>query len=57
MIEVSGGDIVPKPSADCAMLLKALDTLVEEGQDFGGYLGQILPLAKDRALKARACGS
>lgn len=50
MMEVSGGDILPKPSADCAMLLEALDTLVEEGQDFGGYLAQILPLAKDRAL-------
>ncbi|HKU77953.1 MAG TPA: 3'-5' exonuclease [Pyrinomonadaceae bacterium] len=50
MIEVSGGDIVPKPTADFVALLEALDALIEEGQDLGRFLGQITPLGKDRAL-------
>ncbi len=50
MIESSGGDIVPAPSAECATLLGALDDLIEDGQEFGRYLGQIMPLGKDRAL-------
>jgi DNA helicase-2/ATP-dependent DNA helicase PcrA len=50
MIEVSGGDIVPKPTANFGALLEALDTLIEEDQNLGRFLGQITPLGKDRAL-------
>jgi hypothetical protein len=50
MIEVSGGDIVPKPTANFGALLEALDGLIEEDQNLGRFLGQITPLGKDRAL-------
>jgi DNA helicase-2/ATP-dependent DNA helicase PcrA len=50
MVGVAGDDPVPAPSADCTALLHALDDLVEAEQDFGRYLSQITPLARDRAL-------
>jgi DNA helicase-2/ATP-dependent DNA helicase PcrA len=49
MLAAATGGIVPAPSPEFATLLEALDGLVE-GQDFGRYLSQITPLAKDRAL-------
>jgi DNA helicase-2/ATP-dependent DNA helicase PcrA len=49
MIAAAGGDTVPAPSAECAVLLQALDDLMED-QNFGRYLSQITPLGKDRSL-------
>jgi superfamily I DNA/RNA helicase len=49
MIAAAGGDAVPAPSANCAVLLKGLDDLMED-QGFGRYLSQITPLGKDLAL-------
>ncbi len=50
MIETAGGSIVPSPSEVLAKLLLSLDELIESGQGFGRYLGQIAPLGKDLAL-------
>jgi DNA helicase-2/ATP-dependent DNA helicase PcrA len=49
MIAAAAGGMIPEPSAECASVLEMLDSLVES-QDFGRYLSQITPLAKDRAL-------
>jgi DNA helicase II / ATP-dependent DNA helicase PcrA len=49
MVAAAAGGIIPVPSPEFATLLEALDSLVE-GADFGRYLSQIAPLAKDRAL-------
>jgi DNA helicase II / ATP-dependent DNA helicase PcrA len=49
MIDTAGGDTIPAPTDDFAMLLKGLDDLVEVNS-FGRYLSQITPLGKDRAL-------
>src|SRR5271166_1935646 len=50
IVEIAGGDVVPAPSDGCRELLIALDGIIDRDQDFGRYLSQITPLAKDRAL-------
>jgi DNA helicase-2/ATP-dependent DNA helicase PcrA len=49
IVETAGDNIAPAPSEDLKKLLLALDDLIEPGQDFGRYLGQIGPLGKDLA--------
>jgi hypothetical protein len=50
IVEMAGGDVVPAPSDACRELLIVLDGIIDSDQDFGRYLSQITPLAKDRAL-------
>lgn len=50
IVEMAGGEVVPAPSDGCRELLIALDGIIDPDQDFGRYLSQITPLAKDRAL-------
>ena len=50
MVEAVGGGGVLAPSQPFRDLLFALDDIVDSEHDFGRYLSQITPLAKDRAL-------
>lgn len=50
IVETSGGDVVPAPSAPLIELLHTLDGLVELEHGFDRFLSQIGPLGKDRAL-------
>jgi DNA helicase-2/ATP-dependent DNA helicase PcrA len=47
---LGGGDVVPAPTQEFVETLHALDNLVETDQEFGRFLSQITPLAKDWAL-------
>lgn len=49
IVEVAGGEVAPSASAELTELLVALDTLVEPDTRLDRFLGQIFPLAKDRA--------
>ncbi len=53
IVEQAGGDVVSAPTASCVALLHSLDGLAEAGEDFGRFLSQITPLAKDHALAER----
>jgi len=50
IVETAGGNIVPEPSQQLAVLLRALDDLVEPDQELGRFLGQINPLGRDKSL-------
>ncbi len=50
MLEAIAGSEMLAPSEDCRELLLALDGIADSDHDFGRYLSQITPLAKDRAL-------
>jgi superfamily I DNA/RNA helicase len=50
VVAAPGGDIVPAPSDACRDILVNLDGIVEQDLNFGRFLSQITPLARDRAL-------
>ena len=54
IVDLADDEVLPRPTTELADLLKALDPLIELGQDLTRYLGQIRPLGRDRALATSA---
>jgi len=50
IVDNTGGSVVPAPSTELVELLSSIDEFAEEECEFGRYLSQIYPLAKDVAV-------
>lgn len=50
IVDNTGGSVVPAPSTEFVELLSSIDEFAEEECEFGRYLSQIYPLAKDVAV-------
>jgi DNA helicase-2/ATP-dependent DNA helicase PcrA len=49
-LDLAHTEFLPPPTNELQSLLTGIDTIIEPDQTFARYLGQVAPLAKDRAL-------